>query len=107
MRLSIERDPRGLGIGAYAGLLYEGEYNALNAPPFATLQAGIMWHLRDFDIGLNGTNLTNAYDFKLTRVNGGVPYGGLSPATGGLGTVSTNEIPLAGSQFTLSLTHHV
>jgi hypothetical protein len=99
--LTIERDPRGLGIGAYAGILYEGTYNELNAPPFATIRAGIAWHLRDFDIGLSGTNLTNVYDAKLTRVNGGVPYDGLFGSS-----LPTNQIPLAGSQFTLSFTHH-
>jgi outer membrane receptor protein involved in Fe transport len=106
--LSIERDPRGLGIGAYAGILYEGSYNELNAPPFATVRAGVTWHLRDFDIGLNGTNLTNVYDFKLTRVGGGVPYAGLPAAAGGSASaIPTNQIPLAGSQIILSLSHHV
>jgi outer membrane cobalamin receptor len=102
--LSIERDPKGPGIGAYAGILYEGDYNELNAPPYATLRAGIAWHVRDFDIGLSGTNLTNVYDFKLTRVGGGVTYGGL----GGVGgPIATSAFPLAGRALILSLTHHL
>jgi outer membrane receptor protein involved in Fe transport len=106
--LSIERDPGGLGFAAYARLLYEGYYNELNLPPYATLRAGVAWHLRNVDIGLSGSNLTGAYDFKLTRVGGGLPYGALPLADGGTGgTIPTNAIPLAGPQFILSLTHHV
>ncbi len=106
--LSIERDPRGMGVGAYVGLLYEGSYNELNIAPFATLRAGVTWHLKNFDVGLNGTNLTNAGDFKLTRVGGGVPYGALPIAAGGTGgSVTTNAIPLQGTQFILSIAHHV
>ncbi len=106
--LVLEHDPRGLGISTYVGVLYEGLYNELNAPQYATLRAGVTWHLRNFDIGLNGTNLTNVYDFKLTRIGAGIPYGGLSPtANGGGGPISTNQIPLAGSQFILSLSHHM
>jgi len=106
--LSLERDPRGLGVAAYVGLLYEGSYNELNIAPFATLRAGVTWHLKNFDVGLNGTNLTNAGDFKLTRVGGGVPYDGLPIAAGGSGgSVPTNAIPLQGTQFILSVTHHV
>jgi outer membrane receptor protein involved in Fe transport len=99
--LTIERDPRGLGLTAFAGLLYEGYYNELNVAPYATLRAGLTWHLRDMDIGLTGTNLTNANDFKLTQLNGGIPYGGLS------GNILTNAIPAAGRQFIFSVAHHV
>jgi outer membrane receptor protein involved in Fe transport len=106
--LSVERDPRGPGVAAYVGLLYEGSYNELNVPPYATLRAGVTWHLKNFDVGLNGTNLTNAGDFKLTRVNGGVPYGALPLAAGGSGgSVPTNAIPLQGTQFIFSIAHHV
>jgi outer membrane receptor protein involved in Fe transport len=99
--LTIERDPRGLGLSAFAGLLYEGYYNELNVAPYATLRAGVTWHLRDMDIGLTGTNLTGANDFKLTQLNGGIPYGGLS------GNILTNAIPAAGRQFIFSVAHHV
>ena len=105
--LTLSRDPRGQGIATYAGILYEGNYNELNLPPYATVRAGITWHLHDFDLGFNGTNLTNAYDFKLTRVNGGVTYGGLTPTAIGGGSLQTDAFPLAGRQFILSLTHHV
>ncbi len=108
MGLSVERDPRGLGVSAYAGVLYEGFYNELNGPPYATVRAGLTMHMRNFDIGLNGTNLTNVYDFRLTRVGGGLPYGGLPVSAGGTGApITTNEIPLAGRSITLSIAHHV
>ena len=106
MGLTIERTPRGLGFGGYAGLLYEGDYNELNVGPYATLRAGLTYHMHGFDIGLNGTNLTNANDFKFTRVGGGVPYGGvLTPAGQTTNAITTNAVPLAGTQFVLSLTH--
>jgi outer membrane receptor protein involved in Fe transport len=108
MGLTIERDPRGLGFSAFAGLLYEGYYNELNVAPYATLRAGVMWHLRNVDIGLTGTNLTGANDFKLTQLNGGIPYGALPVASGGSGgTIPTNAIPAAGRQFIFSVSHHV
>ncbi len=108
MGLTIERTPRGLGFGGYAGLLYEGDYNELNVGPYATLRAGLTYHMRNFDIGINGTNLTNANDFKFTRVGAGVPYGGVLVPTGSTtSTVTTSAIPLAGTQFVLSLTHKV
>jgi hypothetical protein len=50
---------------------------------------------------LTGTNLTGANDFKLTQLNGGIPYGGLS------GNILTNAIPAAGRQFIFSVAHHV
>ncbi len=96
--LIVEHDPN-QGISYQAGVTYEGGYNELNLPAFATLQAGVTWHLRSFDVGLYGTNLTNVYDFKLTRIAGGVPYGGLTD------TVPTNAYPLAGRQVRLTLTH--
>jgi outer membrane receptor protein involved in Fe transport len=105
--LTLERNPRGLGLSTYAGLLYEGNYNELNAPAYATVRAGLTWHMHGLDIGLNGTNLTNVYDFKLTRVAGGVPYGGLPLSSAGGGPIATDEIPLAGAQFILTLAHHV
>ena len=89
----------GTGLSYYAGLLYEGRYNELNLPPFATLRAGIAWRLRTFEIGLSGENLTSAYDFLVTRGNGGVPYPGLS------GLRPTDAYPLAGRRFTLTLSH--
>jgi hypothetical protein len=97
-RLTVEHSPN-QGLSYQAGVLYEGGYNELNLPAFATLEAGATWHLRAFDIGLFGTNLTNVYDFKLTRIGAGVPYGGLTD------TVPTDAYPLAGRQIRLTLTH--
>lgn len=88
------------GLGYSVGLLYEGDYNELNLPPYATLEAGLTWHLHDVEIGLYGTNLTNVYDFLYTQAGGGVPYGGL-PAH-----VPTDALPLAGRQVIFSITHH-
>jgi outer membrane cobalamin receptor len=87
------------GVAYYVGMLYEGTYNEQNLPPFATLRAGATWRLHDFDLGLYGTNLTDVYDFPLTRSNAGVPYGGLTSV------VQTDAIPLAPRQITLSLSH--
>jgi outer membrane receptor protein involved in Fe transport len=94
----VEHSPN-QGLSYYGGVLYEGGYNELNLPAFASLQAGVTWHLRSIDVGLYGTNLTNVYDFKLTRVGGGMPYGGLTD------TVPTDAYPLAGRQIRLTLTH--
>jgi outer membrane receptor protein involved in Fe transport len=96
--LIVEQSPN-QGLSYQAGLMYEGAYNELNLPAFATLQAGVTWHMRSIDVGLYGTNLTNVYDFKLTRIGGGVPYGGLTD------TVPTDAYPLAGRQIRLTLTH--
>jgi outer membrane receptor protein involved in Fe transport len=106
--LTIEHTAPAGGFGGYAGLLYEGNYNELNVAPYATLRAGLSYHSRNFDIGVNGTNLTNVNDFKFTRLSGGVLYGGL-PATAASpnnGPIATSAIPLAGTQFILSITHH-
>jgi outer membrane cobalamin receptor len=97
--LDVARDT-GRGVAYSAGLLYEGAYNELDLPAYATLRAGLIWHLQHHvDVGLYGTNLTNVYDFKFTRTGGGVPYGGLQ------GLVPTNAYPLAGRQLILSLTY--
>jgi outer membrane receptor protein involved in Fe transport len=99
INLVIEHQPNA-GLSYYAGLLYEGSYNELNLPPFATVRAGVTWHLpRGLDVSLVGENLTNAYDFLTTREGGGVPY----EQTNGL--VPTNAYPLAGRRFMLIFTH--
>jgi outer membrane receptor for ferrienterochelin and colicin len=106
LNLTIEHDPNA-GLSYYAGLLYEGGYNELNLPPFATVRAGITWHLRGVDVGLYGENLTDAYDFLTTRANGGVPYGAYSVIGNRLvlGTTATDALPLAGRQIRIVLTH--
>ncbi len=95
--LTLERDAD-TGLAYYAGLAYEGRYNELNEPPFASLRAGVTWHLSGFDVGLYGTNLTNVYDDKFTRVGAGVSYGGLA------GPLATDAYALTGRTITLSLT---
>jgi len=74
----------------------------LNLPPYATLRAGVTWHVRkDLDLGLYGTNLTDVYNFKLTQLGGGVPYGSLA------GLTPTDALPLAGPQVTLTAALHL
>ncbi len=97
--LTFEQSPS-KKIDYYAGILYEGSYNELNRGPFATLRAGITGHLRGFDIGIYGTNLTNVYDDKFTVENGGVPYGG--PGT--VGPIPTDAYALAGRTITFAFT---
>jgi outer membrane receptor protein involved in Fe transport len=97
--LDITHDTRAFSWNA--GLLYEGDYNELNLTPYATVHAGVTWHFRDYDLGLYGQNLTNAYDFKLTQANGGIIYGGLTGP--GNGPIPTSALPLAGRQITVSV----
>ncbi|MEO6991585.1 MAG: TonB-dependent receptor [Candidatus Baltobacteraceae bacterium] len=93
--LSLEHSPA-TGLAYFGGIAYEGQYNELNQPPFATLRAGLTWHAGRFDVGLSGTNLTNVYDDKFTRVGAGVPYGG-NP---------TDAYVLGGRTITLWVTRH-
>jgi outer membrane receptor for ferrienterochelin and colicin len=106
LNLTVQHDS-GRGFSYYAGMLYEGNYNELNLPPFATVRAGADWHIRGFDIGVYGENLTDAYNFLTTRSGGGVPYGAYN-GTGRnliLGTTPTDALPLAGRQIRIVLTH--
>ncbi len=97
--LTIEHEPNS-GISYYAGVLYEGQYNELNLPPYATLRAGVTWHLpHGLDVALTGENLTNAYDFLTTRENGSVPY----PLTTGLSYNPAYALP--GRRFMVIFTH--
>ncbi len=89
--LSIEKDVHA-PFAWYAGVVCEGPYNELNRPPYATLQAGATLHRHDFDIGVYGSNLTNVYDDKFTRLGGGVPFG--------------DAFPLAGRVVTIAVTLH-
>ncbi|HTU80624.1 MAG TPA: TonB-dependent receptor, partial [Candidatus Acidoferrales bacterium] len=99
----------------YAGVLYEGLYNELNLGPFATLRAGATLHVKGFDVGLYGENLTNAFAFAnsgfpypVTITGGGILYGGLpgSPADG-LGPVPTDAYTLPARRVTLVLTRSI
>ncbi|HEY5427323.1 MAG TPA: TonB-dependent receptor, partial [Candidatus Tumulicola sp.] len=64
---------RGLSYGA--NLDYEGTYNELNRPPYATLDAHIAYATKQFQVGVYGTNLANVYANPFTVLGGGVPYG--------------------------------
>ena len=66
-----------LGFTYGANLVYEGLYNELSQPQFATLDAHIGYRFRAFEIGLTGTNLTSVYDQRFTTPGGGIIYGGL------------------------------
>jgi hypothetical protein len=74
--LSVESTPA-LGFQYGANIVYEGLYNELNLPQYATLAAHVGYRFRSFELGLTGTNLTNVYDQRFTTPNGGVTYGGL------------------------------
>ena len=97
LNFTIEHDPSA-SLSFYAGMLYEGTYNELNLPPFATVRAGITMHAHGFDLGVYGENLTGVYDFPVTRAGGGVPYGAVPSAA------ATDALPLAGRQFRVVLT---
>jgi outer membrane cobalamin receptor len=97
--LDYEHDP-GRGLAYYVGVLYEGAYNETNLAPYATVRAGATLHLRNIDIGLYGTNLTDVYDFKQQRLGAGVPYG---TAAGPI--LPINAVPLAPRTITLSIAH--
>jgi outer membrane receptor protein involved in Fe transport len=72
--LSFERNAaRGLVYGA--DVAYEGAYNELNRPPYATLDAQIAYRAQGYEIGLYARNLTNVYADPFAIANGGVPYG--------------------------------
>lgn len=88
----------GAKLDCSAGMLYEGSYNELNRGPFATLRAGITAHLRSFDAGVYGTNLTNVYDAKVTIANGGIPYEGVD------GPIATDAYALPGRTLTFAVT---
>jgi outer membrane receptor protein involved in Fe transport len=95
--LSLDHTPpSGLLFGA--GLVYEGAYNELNQPPFATLNANVGYRFRNFEVGLSGTNLTNVYNQEFTREGAGVPYGGLD------GPIPTNAYALQGTALNFTLT---
>jgi len=77
---------------------YEGAFNELNRPPFATLQAGVSWHRRRVDVGLYGTNLTGVYDDRFTLAGRGVPYRGIN------GPIPTDAFSLQGPALALVVT---
>jgi outer membrane receptor protein involved in Fe transport len=97
--LTINHDS-GRGVAYYAGLLYEGEYNELDLPPYATLRAGVTWHLHNVDLTLAGENLTDTYNFLFTHVQGGIAY-----ANVGIPATLTDAYPLPGPRVNFIVTH--
>jgi outer membrane cobalamin receptor len=93
--LSIENDTPA-GLAYQAAVSYEDGYNELNRAAYATLEAGLTWHLTPvYDIGVFGTNLTNVYADKFTQLGRGVPYGGIDEP------IATDAYALAARKITL------
>jgi hypothetical protein len=95
--LSVQRDT-GAHFAYSAGVDYEDADNELNRPAFLTAHAGVTWHLKGFDLGLYGTNLTNVYDDRFTLAGQGRPYGGAT------GPLPTDAYSLQGRAFSFVLT---
>jgi hypothetical protein len=88
---------RGLIDGA--SVVYEGAYNELNRPPFATLGARLGYRFRNgYEIGIAGTNLSDVYAQRFTKTGFGVPYGGIGAA------IPTDAYALQGTAYALTLT---
>lgn len=89
-------------LGTFYGveLDYEGAYNELNRGPYATLGAHLGYRTKHLEIGLYGTNLTNADANAFTVIGGGVPYGALP----GGPMIATDAYTLAGTSITLVVT---
>jgi len=87
--------PRGVTFGT--AFVFEGKYNELNQPPFATLAASIGYRWPAAELTLTGTNLTNVYNQHFTITNGGVPQTIVG------GTQPTNSYALQGTAFNISL----
>jgi outer membrane cobalamin receptor len=85
------------GLTFRTALVYEGSYNELNAPPFATLAASIGYRWPALELIVSGTNLTNVYANRYTATNGGVPQSTLA------GPQATNGYVLPGTAFSISV----
>jgi len=94
----VAAPPRGFNFGA--GLVYEGQYNELNQPPYATLAASLGYRWRACEFTLAGANLTNVYAQQFTRQGAGVPHAGLT------GPIATDSYALPATTFTLSFSYH-
>ena len=95
--LGVERATGG-AFAYEASMHYEGRYNELNRPPFATVRAGVTWSRGHLEAGLYGTNVTDVYDDRFTLAQGGVPYGGAG------GPIATDALSLQGRALTLVIT---
>jgi outer membrane receptor protein involved in Fe transport len=95
--LSIQKSPR-VGFTYGGGLVYEGAYNELAQPQFATLDANLGYRWRDYEVAVSGTNLTDVYDQRFTAQGAGTLYG--SPQ----GLEASDAYVLQGTAFNVSLT---
>jgi hypothetical protein len=98
--VSLSRRPP-LGFEYGAGAVYEGINNELDQPQFVTLNASIGYRTRDWEVSLNGTNLTDVYDQRFTITNGGVPYGAVGPP------ITTDAYALQGTALTATITRRI
>ncbi len=96
----VHTPPTGFTYGGSA--VYEGLYNELNEPQFATVNGSIGYRFKSFEVQLSGTNLTDVYDRRFTRIDQGVPYGGIGSITGG--PIATDALSMQGAAFNFSIT---
>jgi outer membrane receptor protein involved in Fe transport len=91
------------GLVYGADLNYEGTYNELNLPPYATLSAHLAYRAAGYEIGLYGTNLTNVYDNPFTVNGAGILYG----AEPGNPMIPTPAYVLQGRKVLLVVTRQI
>ena len=96
--LSIVHSPQ-LGFTAYGRLVYEGLYNELDQPQYATIDGGLGYRWRGLDLLVSATNLTNTYDRHFTIPGGGLSYGGVGQVIG------TDAYALQGTAINVAVTH--
>jgi outer membrane receptor protein involved in Fe transport len=96
---SIAATPR-TGFTYGLSLIYEGQYNELDQPPYATLAANLGYRWRKLEVSLAGTNLTNVYAQQFTHQGAGVPYAGVA------GPIPTDSYALPATAFTLMFSYH-
>jgi outer membrane receptor protein involved in Fe transport len=85
------------GITFRTAFVYEGKYNELNRPPFATVAASVGYRWPAFELIVSGTNLTNVYAGHFTQTGAGVPQTIVGS------TQPTDAYALQGAAFSLSL----
>jgi len=98
--LSIARRPP-VGFEYGAGAVYEGLYNELDQPQFVTFNASVGYRLKDWEISLSGTNLSDVYDQRFTTTNGGLTYGAIGPP------VTSDAYALQGTALTATITRRL
>jgi outer membrane receptor protein involved in Fe transport len=81
--------------------VYEGLYNELDQPQFITFNAHIGYRLKDWEVSLNGTNLTNVYDQRFTTTNGGLLYGAIGAP------ITTDAYALQGTALMATITRRL